>query len=164
MPSQSSPSAAETPLYNLSSDNDSDILSTTPPTIENDPLEANSTANDSQTKKRIRGVVLIDIQAAARKLKEEEELRDKYGYRQFYYSYYIQKGTALGRIRKHLRSHNIRINDAQLPTKKRAIERVIAGLPGFFNRQKAKQEGRNLIEEKYLNKVINKSVFLEALV
>ncbi|KAF2188547.1 hypothetical protein K469DRAFT_565135, partial [Zopfia rhizophila CBS 207.26] len=33
-----------------------------------------------------------------------------------------------------------------------------------FDRQKAKQEGRDLTEEKYLSNVINKPAFLEALV
>ncbi|KAF2176080.1 hypothetical protein K469DRAFT_682793 [Zopfia rhizophila CBS 207.26] len=163
MPSQS-PLPAETPVYDLSSDGESDILSTALTTIENDPLEANSELNSSRTKKRTRGVILTDIWAAARELKEGEELRDKHGYQWFYCSICKWKGAALDRIRTHLRSHNIWIDDAQPLAKKRAIERAIAGLPGFFDRQKVKQEGRDLTEEKYLSNAINKPAFLEALV
>ena len=148
MPSQS-PLAAEAPVYDLSSDDESDAPSTALATMENDPPEANSEVNSSRTKKRTRGVVLTDIWAAARKPKEEEEPRDKHGHRWFYCSICKWKGAASYRIRTHLRSHNIRIDDAQPPAKKRAIERAISGLPGFFDRQKAKQEGRDLTEEKY---------------
>lgn len=163
MPSWSPP-AAETPVYDLSSDSESAILSTTPATIENDPSEANSELNSGRNKKRTRGAILTDIWAAAREPKEGEELRDKHGHRWFYCSICKWKGAASDRIRTHLRSHNIRIDDAQPPVKKRAIERAIAGLPGFFDRQKANQEGRDLTEEKYLGNAINKPAFLEALV
>ncbi|KAF2178167.1 hypothetical protein K469DRAFT_600318 [Zopfia rhizophila CBS 207.26] len=163
MPSQS-PLAAETPVYNLSSDGESDILSTTPTTIENDPSEANSKVNSSRTKKRTRGVILTDIWAAARKPKEGEKLRDKHGHQWFYYLICKWKGATSDRIRTHLRSHNIQIDDAQPLAKKRAIERAIASLPKFFNCQKAKQEGRDLTEKKYLSNTINKPAFLEALV
>ncbi|PVH91174.1 hypothetical protein DM02DRAFT_664276 [Periconia macrospinosa] len=131
MPSQS-PLAAEAPVYDLPSNDESDAPSTALATMENDPPEANSEVNRSRTKKRTRGVVLTDIWAAAREPKEGEEPRDKHGHRCFYCSI--------------------------------SIERAISGLPGFFDRQKAKQEGRDLTEEKYLSNTINKPAFLEALV
>ena len=79
MPSQS-PLATKTPIYNLSSNSKSTILSTTPTTIEKNPLEANSKVNSSQNKKYTHRAILIDIQAIACKLKEGEELRDKHSY------------------------------------------------------------------------------------
>jgi len=163
-PLSQTPATVEMLVLDQSFDNASTISSATSTGLRHEASEVNVRRDDGQGKKRTRGLVLTDVWAAAGGPKEGDELRDKHGHRWFYCSLCKWKGAASDRIRTHLRTHNIRIDDAQPPAKKRAIERAIAGLPEIFSHQKAQQSGRDLTKERLLCDAVNKPAFLEALV
>lgn len=156
--------ATETAVLAMPSEREGSVISDYSPSTQQDGSRESTDTLSYQTKKRPRGVTLTDIWAAAREVKDGEGVRDEHGHRWFYCSLCEWKGAASNRIRTHLRSHNLRIDDAQPAAKRQTIAKSIAGLPGFFDRQKAIKQGRDLAEEKCLRSAINKPAFLEALV
>ena len=111
-------------------------------------------------KRKARSIICTDLWEESRDPHGNEPARNAHKQRIFYCKKCTFKQTAYNRIREHLLTHGIRI--AAQPSEKKVV--VEGSIEGLFGKQKAREEGRNIEQEKYLKAAVNKKAYNEALI
>ncbi|KAH7026765.1 hypothetical protein B0J12DRAFT_685370, partial [Macrophomina phaseolina] len=113
----------------------------------------------SKKRKGGRQIHHVELWNESRPPRDDEAVRDKHKHKIWYCKRCIYHDTSPNRIYKHLASrHQIKFTD---PAKRLKTSHTIEGI---FSKQAARQEGRDLDEERVLRAAINQPAMEEALV